>query len=122
MEEIHGYTALCEAVWQNNTGMAELLVSRGARVTTQSHMLLHCAVTQGNTAMARLLLNARSVPNLRDDHGNTPLLLAAKQVNNSHYFSIPILISIFCYFLARAISEWLSFYWSMGRILITQML
>ncbi len=59
--------------------MAELLVSRGARVT-QSHMLLHCAVTQGNTAMARLLLNARSVPNLRDDHGNTPLLLAAKQV------------------------------------------
>lgn len=58
--------------------MAELLVSRGARVT-QSHMLLHCAVTQGNTAMARLLLDARSVPNLRDDHGNTPLLLAAKQ-------------------------------------------
>jgi hypothetical protein len=60
--------------------MAELLVSRGARVTTQSHMLLHCAVTQGNTTMAKLLLNARSVPNLRDDHGNTPLLLAAKQV------------------------------------------
>ncbi|KAK4008902.1 ankyrin-1 [Daphnia magna] len=79
LEEIHGYTALCEAVWQNNTDMAELLVSRGARVTTQSHMLLHCAVTQGNTAMARLLLNARSVPNLRDDHGNTPLILAAKQ-------------------------------------------
>lgn len=80
LEEIHGYTALCEAVWQNNTDMAELLVSRGARVTTQSHMLLHCAVSQGNTAMARLLLNARSVPNLRDDHGNTPLLLAVKQV------------------------------------------
>lgn len=59
--------------------MAELLVSRGARVT-QSHMLLHCAVTQANTDMARLLLNTRSVPNLRDDHGNTPLLLAAKQV------------------------------------------
>ena len=80
LEEIHGYTALCEAVWQNNTDMAELLVSRGARVTTQSHMLLHCAVSQGNTAMARLLLNARSVPNLRDDHGNTPLILAARQV------------------------------------------
>lgn len=79
MEEIHGYTALCEAVWQNNVSMAELLVSRGARVT-QSHMLLHCAVTQANKDMARLLLNARSVPNLRDDHGNTPLLLAAKQV------------------------------------------
>ena len=79
LEEIHGYTALCEAVWQNNVGMAELLIRHGARVT-QSHMLLHCAITQGNTDMTRLLLNARSVPNLRDDHGNTPLLLAAKQV------------------------------------------
>ena len=78
LEEIHGYTALCEAVWQNNVGMAELLVNRGARVT-QSHMLLHCAIAQSNTAMARLLLAARSVPNLRDDHGNTPLLSAAKQ-------------------------------------------
>ena len=85
LEEIHGYTALCEAVWQNNVSMAELLVSRGARVT-QSHMLLHCAVTQSNTDMARLLLNARSVPNLRDDHGNTPLLLAAKQVLQSFIF------------------------------------
>ena len=80
MEEIHGYTALCEAVWKNNVDLTELLLSRGARVT-QSHMLLHCAVTQGNTAMARLLLNARCVPNLRDDHGNTPLVLAVKQVN-----------------------------------------
>ena len=59
--------------------MTELLVSRDARVT-QSHMLLHCAVTQANRDIARLLLNARSVPNLRDDHGNTPLLLASKQV------------------------------------------
>ena len=96
MEEIHGYTALCEAVWQNNTDMAELLVSRGARVTTQSHMLLHCAVTQGNTAMAKLLLNARSVPNLRDDHGNTPLLLAAKQVFCFAPRGVDTLYSIFC--------------------------
>lgn len=87
LEEVHGYTALCEAVWQNNLDMAELLVSRGARVT-QSHMLLHCAISQGNAEMARLLLIARSVPNIRDDHGNTPLLSAVKQVAHCCFSSL----------------------------------
>lgn len=80
IEEIHGYTPLCEAVWQKSVELAQLLLDAGAKLT-QSHYLLHYAVLHQHLSMAELLLNAGSIPNLRDDNGDTPLIIAARTHN-----------------------------------------
>uniref|UniRef100_A0A1B6CVH5 SOCS box domain-containing protein n=1 Tax=Clastoptera arizonana TaxID=38151 RepID=A0A1B6CVH5_9HEMI len=78
IEEIHGYTPLCEAVWQKSVPLVRLLLSSGAKIT-QSHYLLHYAVLHQHYEMVKLLLDAGSIPNLRDhETGDTPLILAAK--------------------------------------------
>ncbi|XP_063233908.1 ankyrin-3-like [Bacillus rossius redtenbacheri] len=76
IEEIHGYTPLCEAVWHKDMATCRMLLDAGAKVT-QSHHLLHYAVLHRHYDMARLLLRAGCIANLRDDSGNTPLILAA---------------------------------------------
>ncbi|XP_026470204.1 ankyrin-1-like [Ctenocephalides felis] len=76
-EEIHGYTPLCEAVWQQNANIVSKLLSNGARVT-QSHRLLHYCAHNRCVSIAKMLLQHGSVSNLRDDTGDTPLLIAAR--------------------------------------------
>nr|CAD7572906.1 unnamed protein product [Timema californicum] len=80
IEEIHGYTPLCEAVWQKAVLICKMLLDAGAKVT-QSHHLLHYAVMHRHRDMVELLLRAGSIVNLRDDSGNTPLILAASVTN-----------------------------------------
>lgn len=72
---VSGYTPLCEAVWSKSVDAASLLLKRGAKLT-QSHYLLHYAVLHRHLSMAELLLKNGAYPNLREDHGDTPLLLA----------------------------------------------
>ncbi|KAJ4431835.1 hypothetical protein ANN_20440, partial [Periplaneta americana] len=77
IEEIHGYTPLCEAVWQKVVPLVELLLDAGAKIT-QSHYLLHYAIMHRHIEMAELLLKAGSIVNLRDDNGDSPLIIAAR--------------------------------------------
>lgn len=77
IEDSNGYTPLCEAVWGNSLPIFQTLISAGAKVT-QSHYLLHYSVLNNQLDIAKLLVTAGSVVNLRDDNGNTPLILAAK--------------------------------------------
>lgn len=77
IEEIHGYTPLCEAVWHKDIKLVQMLLAAGAKVT-QSHYLLHYAVLHRHYQLAELLLGARCIVNLRDDNGDTPLIIAAR--------------------------------------------
>ncbi|KAK6623300.1 hypothetical protein RUM43_009152 [Polyplax serrata] len=77
LEEIHGYTPLYEAVWQKNTTVVKMLLDAGAKIT-QSHHLLHYAVLHRHKEMVSLLISAGSIINLRDENGDTPLIVAAK--------------------------------------------
>lgn len=74
---VTGYTPLCEAVWQQNLSIVSKLLASGARVT-QSHRLLHYCAHNRCVSIAHLLLKHGSVSNLRDDTGDTPLLIAAR--------------------------------------------
>ncbi|KAG0727620.1 Ankyrin repeat domain-containing protein 50 [Chionoecetes opilio] len=77
IEEIHGYTPLCEAVWHKDVRLVQMLLTAGAKVT-QSHYLLHYAVLHRHYQLAEQLLSARCIVNLRDDNGDTPLIIAAR--------------------------------------------
>jgi len=54
-----------------------MLLDAGAKIT-QSHYLLHYAIMHRHTEMAELLLKAGSIVNLRDDNGDSPLIVAAR--------------------------------------------
>ncbi|XP_046402376.1 ankyrin repeat and KH domain-containing protein mask-like [Ischnura elegans] len=77
-EEIHGYTPLCEAVWKGSVGVVRSLLGAGARITQSHHLLHHSVLGRQGAEAASLLLQAGCVANLRDDSGDTPLLLAAR--------------------------------------------
>ncbi|BES89155.1 Ankyrin repeat [Nesidiocoris tenuis] len=76
IEDVKGYTALCEAVWQKNVAMASLLLEVGAKLTP-TPFLLHYAILHRHCEMVELLLKAGAMVNIRDDHGSTPLIVAA---------------------------------------------
>uniref|UniRef100_A0A0K8SLG9 Uncharacterized protein n=1 Tax=Lygus hesperus TaxID=30085 RepID=A0A0K8SLG9_LYGHE len=76
IEDVKGYTALCEAVWQKNVAMARLLLEAGAKLTP-TPFLLHYAILHRHSEMIELLLEAGAMVNIRDDHGSTPLIVAA---------------------------------------------
>lgn len=77
VEDILGYTPLCQAVWQQEKEIVKLLIAAGAKLT-HSDRLLHCSILHRCPAIAELLISAGSIVNLRDDSGDTPLLLAAR--------------------------------------------
>ena len=57
-----------------------ILLSAGAKLT-QSDYLLHYAIIHRHNDMARLLISAGAVMNLRDDNGDPPLILAVRTGN-----------------------------------------
>ncbi|KAL1124065.1 hypothetical protein AAG570_001835 [Ranatra chinensis] len=76
IEDIKSYTPLCEAVWQKSVKMAELLLDAGAKLTPTPY-LLHYAILHQHYEMVELLLRYGSLVNIRDNHGNTPLITAS---------------------------------------------
>jgi ankyrin repeat protein len=72
-----GYNALCEAIWQKKPRLVRLLLESGAKIT-HSHRLLHHCVLLRQLEIVGLLLEAGALANLRDDSGDTPLLLAVR--------------------------------------------
>lgn len=74
-EEVNGYTPLYRAVWNNLTITTKLLLEFGAKVI-QSHYLLQTATRNFNVDIVKALLWAGAIPNIRDDQGNTPLMIA----------------------------------------------
>lgn len=76
-EETHGFTVLHRAVWNNLTNTTKCLLEAGAKVI-QSHYLLHIATRNNNLDILQLLHKAGAVLNIRDEQGNTPLMLACK--------------------------------------------
>lgn len=77
-----GYSPLCQAVWQQEKEIVQMLLEAGARLT-HSDRLLHCSILHRCPDIAKLLISAGSIVNLRDDSGDTPLIIAARtgQVN-----------------------------------------
>lgn len=82
VEDILGYTPLCQAVWQQEKEIVRVLLAAGAKLT-HSDRLLHCAILHRRPDIAELLISAGSIVNLRDDSGDTPLIIASRsgQVN-----------------------------------------
>lgn len=64
-------------MWQKAVPLVQMLLDAGAKIT-QSHYLLHYAILHRHIEMAELLLKAGSVVNLRDENGDTPLIVAAR--------------------------------------------
>lgn len=74
-EELNGYTVLYRAVWNNLTATTKILLDCGAKVI-QSHFLLHIAVRNGSLDNVKALHKASAILNIRDEQGNTPLMIA----------------------------------------------
>ncbi|KAH0815824.1 hypothetical protein GEV33_006966 [Tenebrio molitor] len=79
-EDAAGFTPLRRAVWNDCTPIAMMLLNAGARVV-QSHYLLHAAARSNNAEMVRALHEAGALLNIRDDQGNTPLMVACSRKN-----------------------------------------
>ncbi|XP_013781256.1 ankyrin-1-like isoform X2 [Limulus polyphemus] len=77
VEEIHGYTPLAEAVWYKDVELVDILLKGGAKVIGHHHLLHYC-VMHRCPRLTRLLLQAGSFVNSRDDSGDTPLHLAVR--------------------------------------------
>lgn len=73
-----GTSPLCEAVWFQEEEITRLLLFAGAKIT-QSHYLLHSAVFCNNIVIARLLLEAGSLPNLINNLGETAIFPAVRR-------------------------------------------
>ncbi|KRT84268.1 Ankyrin repeat-containing protein, partial [Oryctes borbonicus] len=72
-EETYGYTILYHAVLNNLYNTVKELLEGGAKIV-QSHYLLHIAIRHGNFETVKLLLKGGAIINIRDEHGNTPLM------------------------------------------------
>lgn len=72
----HRFSLLHWAAWDGQTGIAELLLSRGARVNATNmgdDTPLHIAASRGHHGLVTRLLKQRAAANPVNEHGNTPL-------------------------------------------------
>ncbi|KAF5298435.1 hypothetical protein FQR65_LT01214 [Abscondita terminalis] len=79
-EESCGYTVIYRAVWNNMSNIAKALINAGAKII-QSHFLLHTAIRNNNYEMVTILHKAGALLNIRDEQGQTPLMLACVYKN-----------------------------------------
>ena len=79
-EETHGYTVLYHSVWNNLYDVTEELLLAGAKIV-QSHYLVHIAIRHSNFEIMKLLHKAGAIINIRDDQGNTPLMVSCVSHN-----------------------------------------
>jgi hypothetical protein len=83
IDSLDEWTALYEAIREENTEVVRLLIDRGANVNLQSTSLnrkgwtpLHEALYREYFKIARLLLDHGADPSIRDDEGKTPFDIA----------------------------------------------
>ncbi|PAA65786.1 hypothetical protein BOX15_Mlig002801g1, partial [Macrostomum lignano] len=72
----HRFSLLHWAAWDGQTGIADLLLSRGARVNATNmgdDTPLHIAASRGHHGLVSRLLKQRPAINAVNEHGNTPL-------------------------------------------------
>ncbi|KAK9872932.1 hypothetical protein WA026_020283 [Henosepilachna vigintioctopunctata] len=79
-EDEVGFTALRRAVWMNNTNLTQILLANGARVF-ESHCLLHLAARNNNLHIIQALSRVGARCDVRDNEGNTPLMIACSRKN-----------------------------------------
>ncbi|KAL3282756.1 hypothetical protein HHI36_005923 [Cryptolaemus montrouzieri] len=79
-EDDFGFTALRRAVWMNNTNLTRILIEHGARVF-ESHCLLHLAARNNNLEIIQALGRGGARWDVRDNEGNTPLMIACSRKN-----------------------------------------
>lgn len=79
-EETYGLTVLYHAVLNNLYNTTNELLEAGAKII-QSHYLLHIAIRHNNFEIVKLLHKGGAILNIRDEHGNTPLMTSC--LNNN---------------------------------------
>jgi hypothetical protein len=83
--DVHAGDALLEAVSYGRTGMAGLLLDRGARITPEA---MHVAAANGAVGLLTLFLDRGAPADLRGEDGSTPLMAA-----NDHLDAVKLLLS-----------------------------
>jgi uncharacterized protein len=78
--ESYGRTALIYAAMNNNSEIAQTLVTRGAKVDVRDNLgqtALHWAAERGSINVMRVLLQSNAAVDAQNRQGLTPLMLAA---------------------------------------------
>ncbi len=73
----HDETPLMMAAFDNQIGLAKLLIEKGADVNKTGWTPLHYAATKGHVAMMKLLLEMHAYIDAESPNGTTPLMMAA---------------------------------------------
>jgi ankyrin repeat protein len=85
-----GETALMLAAFKGNLDSVKLLHGRGGELTNPGWTALHYAAFQGQTAVAKYLLENQANVNARAPSGITPLMAGAR---NGHYDVVKLLLT-----------------------------
>ena len=81
-DTLHGQTGLCAAAANGHLKCAEILLRRGAKVSTtdlEGTPAIHHAVSSGNWAVTELLIKEGAKLDQTDALGRTPLMAAARE-------------------------------------------
>lgn len=73
----HDETPLMMAAFDNQLGLAKLLIEKGADVNKTGWTPLHYAATKGHVDMMKLLLEMHAYIDAESPNGTTPLMMAA---------------------------------------------
>jgi ankyrin repeat protein len=73
----HDETPLMMAAFDNQVGLAKLLIEKGADVNKTGWTPLHYAATKGHVEMMKLLLEMHAYIDAESPNGTTPLMMAA---------------------------------------------
>ena len=73
----HDETPLMMAAFDNQLGLAKLLIEKGADVNKTGWTPLHYAATKGHVEMMKLLLEMHAYIDAESPNGTTPLMMAA---------------------------------------------
>ncbi len=73
----HDETPLMMAAFDNQIGLAKLMIEKGADVNKTGWTPLHYAATKGHVEMMKLLLEMHAYIDAESPNGTTPLMMAA---------------------------------------------